>query len=54
VTLCVGVSLVLSEEPNWKAAFKRADSALYAAKDDGRDRVMFAKPDAYLAIERAA
>ena len=42
VTLSVGVSTILPEDPNFDAVLARADGALYAAKDAGRDRVCLA------------
>lgn len=54
ITLCVGVSEIMTGEHSWRQAFNRADAALYAAKEDGRNQVMFGTADAYSPISRTA
>ena len=39
MTVSVGVSVIGPMEPDISAALERADRALYAAKDAGRNRV---------------
>jgi diguanylate cyclase (GGDEF)-like protein len=46
VTPSVGVSTRANAEPGVEALIARADKALYAAKEGGRDRVMAARGDA--------
>jgi diguanylate cyclase (GGDEF)-like protein len=41
-TVSVGVSAAFSDLPQWHAAVRAADDALYQAKRDGRDRVVVA------------
>lgn len=46
VTLCAGVSAYGAEDAGLRLALRRADTALYAAKEAGRNRVMFGRDDA--------
>jgi len=41
VTVSVGASMLLTQEADAEALLRRADQALYRAKADGRDRVVF-------------
>ena len=43
VTVSVGVAIAGSADTDAEAIIKRADCALYAAKDTGRNRVSFAR-----------
>ena len=54
VTVCVGVAESRAGEDNWRPAFNRADVALYAAKEAGRNQVMFARDSAVQPISRSA
>ncbi len=54
VTLCLGVAVTEASDESWRAAFNRADAALYAAKEDGRNQVMFGGADEYYSISRSA
>lgn len=40
VTISAGVTMLRDEDPNIDILFSRADNALYAAKQEGRDRVV--------------
>ena len=44
-TISIGISEVLRDEENFDAAMTRADSALYEAKESGRNRVCQAQED---------
>jgi diguanylate cyclase (GGDEF)-like protein len=44
ITASIGVTMVGPDEKDLEAALKRADQALYAAKDAGRDRVVTIAP----------
>ena len=39
VTASFGVTELVRGQEGWEAAMRRADAALYRAKDEGRDRV---------------
>lgn len=54
VTLCIGVAELAGNGSGWRVAINRADTALYAAKDDGRNQVMFASGDAVRPVSRSA
>ena len=54
VTVCVGVAEANLDEETWRPAFNRADTALYAAKEAGRNQVMFARNDRLQPISRSA
>ena len=41
-TISIGVATKLKDEDRWEAFFKRADEALYASKQGGRNRVTMA------------
>ena len=54
VTVSIGIAEGdVAGEAGWRALFHRADAALYAAKDEGRNRIALAK-DAPLARAEAA
>lgn len=52
VTVCVGVADSRPGEDNWRPAFNRADAALYAAKEAGRNQVMFSREGLVQPISR--
>ncbi len=54
VTLCIGVANLADDRASWRVAVNRADTALYAAKDGGRNQVMFASDDALAPISRTS
>ena len=54
VTVCVGVAEADLDEETWRPAFNRADAALYAAKEAGRNQVMFSRNDLLQPISRSA
>jgi diguanylate cyclase (GGDEF)-like protein len=45
VTISVGVTLWMPQDGSWESALRRADSALYDAKEEGRNRVAANVPD---------
>lgn len=54
VSMCVGVAQLLQGEAELAKALSRADAALYAAKANGRNQVMFMHHDGSQPISRAA
>lgn len=54
VTVCVGVAEAGPDDETWRPAFNRADAALYAAKEAGRNQVMFSRNDLLQPISRSA
>lgn len=44
VTASLGVTQLARGREDWESAMRRADAALYRAKDEGRDRVVVAPP----------
>ncbi len=45
LTLSIGIFAAVPDTPSLQAAIRRADSALYRAKEQGRDRFVLWKPD---------
>jgi diguanylate cyclase (GGDEF)-like protein/PAS domain S-box-containing protein len=43
VTASFGVATSYADDTDWKSIYSRADSALYLAKDTGKDRVIFGR-----------
>ncbi|MDD5330223.1 MAG: diguanylate cyclase [Sulfuricella sp.] len=43
ITISLGIAIIPQHGPSWDAAFRAADSALYQAKQEGRNRVIVAK-----------
>ena len=40
VTVSIGVSQFMMDDPNWSEAISRADKAMYRAKGQGRNKVV--------------
>ena len=47
VTVSLGVAVLGHEPDTWEALLCRADAALYRAKNEGRDRIVLAAPQAH-------
>jgi diguanylate cyclase (GGDEF)-like protein len=42
VTVSIGLAVVEAEREDWETVLRRADEALYRAKDQGRNRIEIA------------
>jgi diguanylate cyclase (GGDEF)-like protein len=54
VTVSIGVASLDTETRTMEALVKRADEALYRAKNDGRNRVVVQEPDPLLSTSPGA